>query len=142
MSGETGATGTAGAADSRLGGPALRLTVLVGENDRCHHRPLYSEIVHRARAAGLAGASVFRGVEGFGASSMVHTARLLSLSEDLPVAVVIVDTEERVRAFLPELGELAVEGLVTLERCEVLRYAGRAGGSATGSGPATGEGGA
>ncbi|MFE2106424.1 DUF190 domain-containing protein [Kitasatospora sp. NPDC059463] len=117
-----------GAGRPRLGGPALRLTVLVGENDRCRHRPLYSEIVHRARAAGLAGASVFRGVEGFGASSMVHTARLLSLSEDLPVAVVIVDAEERVRAFLPELEGLAVEGLVTLERCEVLRYAGRPGG--------------
>ncbi|MFB7472643.1 DUF190 domain-containing protein [Kitasatospora sp. NPDC056184] len=125
-----------GAAEPRLGGPALRLTVLVGENDRCHHRPLYSEIVHRARAAGLAGASVFRGVEGFGASSMVHTARLLSLSEDLPVAVVVVDTEERVRAFLPELAGLAVEGLVTLERCEVLRYAGRAGGTAAGEGGA------
>ncbi|WP_328956063.1 DUF190 domain-containing protein [Kitasatospora purpeofusca] len=109
---------------ARLGGPALRLTVLVGENDRRHHRPLYSEIVHRARAAGLAGASVFRGIEGFGASSLVHTARLLSLSEDLPVAVVIVDTEERVRAFLPELDGLRPAGLVTLERCEVLRYAG------------------
>ncbi|MFF2950881.1 DUF190 domain-containing protein [Kitasatospora sp. NPDC057965] len=132
-----------GATESpRLGGPALRLTVLVGENDRCHHRPLYSEIVHRARAAGLAGASVFRGVEGFGASSMVHTARLLSLSEDLPVAVVIVDTEDRVRAFLPELAELEVEGLATLERCEVLRYAGRTGGPATGPGPGPGEAGA
>ncbi|MFE7563530.1 DUF190 domain-containing protein [Kitasatospora sp. NPDC057500] len=116
-----------GAAGPRPGAAALRLTVLVGEGDRHRHRPLYSEIVHRARAAGLAGASVFRGVEGFGASSMVHTARLLSLSEDLPVAVVIVDTEERVRAFLPELEELAVEGLVTLERCEVVRYAGRPG---------------
>ncbi|MFC5663029.1 DUF190 domain-containing protein [Kitasatospora misakiensis] len=118
---------TAGAAGAspRLGGPALRLTVLVGENDRGHHRPLYSEIVHRARAAGLAGASVFRGIEGFGASSLVHTARLLSLSEDLPVAVVIVDAEERVRAFLPELDGLAVAGLVTLERCEVVRYAGQ-----------------
>ncbi|MFD0260684.1 DUF190 domain-containing protein [Kitasatospora indigofera] len=105
---------------SRLVGAALRLTVVVGEYDTWHHRPLYSEIVHRAHAAGLAGASVFRGVEGFGASSLIHTSRLLSLGEDLPVAVVIVDTEERVRAFLPELDELAPEGLVTLERCEVL----------------------
>ncbi|MFE2916032.1 DUF190 domain-containing protein [Kitasatospora indigofera] len=105
---------------SRLMGAALRLTVVVGEYDTWHHRPLYSEIVHRAHAAGLAGASVFRGVEGFGASSLIHTSRLLSLGEDLPVAVVIVDTEERVRAFLPELDELAPEGLVTLERCEVL----------------------
>ncbi|GGV32798.1 UPF0166 protein [Kitasatospora herbaricolor] len=106
---------------SRLVGAALRLTVVVGEYDTWHHRPLYSEIVHRAHAAGLAGASVFRGVEGFGASSVIHTSRLLSLGEDLPVAVVMVDTEERVRAFLPELDELAPEGLVTLERCEVLR---------------------
>ncbi|MFF9866406.1 DUF190 domain-containing protein [Streptomyces sp. NPDC013953] len=115
---------------------ALRLTVVVGEGDRWRHRPLYAEIVHRAREAGLAGASVFRGVEGFGSSSVVHTARLLSLSEDLPVAVVIVDEEERVRAFLPRLEELlarrgdgaadgagaAAEGLVTLERCEVVRW--------------------
>jgi PII-like signaling protein len=110
---------------TRLTGRALRLTVYIGENDTWHHRPLYAEIVHRARAAGLAGASVFRGVEGFGASSMIHTSRLLSLSEDLPVAVVIVDTEERVRAFLPQLDELVGEGLVTLDDCEVIRYVGR-----------------
>ncbi|MFE1588087.1 DUF190 domain-containing protein [Streptomyces sp. NPDC059402] len=110
---------------TRLTGGALRLTVFVGENDTWHHRPLYSEIVHRAHAAGLAGASVFRGVEGFGASSIVHTTRLLSLSEDLPVAVVVVDTEERVRDFLPQLDELVTEGLVTLDPCEVVRYEGR-----------------
>ncbi|MFE4356958.1 DUF190 domain-containing protein [Kitasatospora sp. NPDC056800] len=110
---------------SRLSGPALRLTVLVGENDRWRHRPLYSEIVHRARAAGLAGTSVFRGIEGFGASSLVHTTRLLSLSEDLPVAVVIVDEEERVRAFLPQLDGMVADGLVLLDRCEVVTYAGR-----------------
>ncbi|MFD8752515.1 DUF190 domain-containing protein [Kitasatospora sp. NPDC059577] len=118
---------------TRLGGPALRLTVLVGEGDRWHHRPLYSEVVHRARAAGLAGASVFRGIEGFGASSLVHTTRLLSLSEDLPVAVVIVDEEERVRAFLPQVDELVAEGLVLLDRCEVV--------TRTGRGPAGGPGG-
>ncbi|MET9680432.1 DUF190 domain-containing protein [Streptomyces coeruleorubidus] len=110
---------------TRLTGRALRLTVFVGENDTWHHKPLYSEIVHRAHAAGLAGASVFRGVEGFGASSLIHTSRLLSLSEDLPVAVVIVDTEPRIRAFLPQLDELVTEGLVTLDDCEVLRYTGR-----------------
>ncbi|MEU6065505.1 MULTISPECIES: DUF190 domain-containing protein [Streptomyces] len=113
---------------TRLTGRALRVTVYIGENDTWHHRPLYSEIVHRARAAGLAGASVFHGVEGFGASSMIHTSRLLSLSEDLPVAVVVVDTEERVRAFLPQLDELVTEGLVTLDDCEVIRYVGREGG--------------
>jgi PII-like signaling protein len=68
---------------------------------------------------------VFRGIEGFGASSLIHTSRLLSLSEDLPVAVVIVDSQERVRAFLPQLDELVAEGLVTLDDCEVIRYAGR-----------------
>jgi PII-like signaling protein len=113
------------AAMTRLTGRALRLTVLIGEHDTWHHRPLYSEIVHRAHAAGLAGASVFRGIEGFGASSLIHTSRLLSLSEDLPVAVVIVDSQERVRAFLPQLDELVAEGLVTLDDCEVIRYAGR-----------------
>ncbi|MBO8184950.1 DUF190 domain-containing protein [Streptomyces spirodelae] len=104
---------------------ALRLTVLVGENDQHHHRPVYAEIVHRAHAAGLAGASVFRGVEGFGASSLVHTTRLLSLSEDLPVAVVIVDEAARIRAFLPELAELTREALVLLDEVEVVRFPAR-----------------
>ncbi|MFE6823337.1 DUF190 domain-containing protein [Streptomyces sp. NPDC057690] len=115
---------------TRLTGTALRLTVFVGENDTWHRKPLYTEIVHRARAAGLAGASVFRGIEGFGASSLIHTSRLLSLSEDLPVAIVVVDTEERVRAFLPELDELVAEGMVTLDPCEVIRYVGRGGNGA------------
>jgi PII-like signaling protein len=110
---------------TRLTGSALRLTVFVGEGDVWHHKPLYSEIVHRAHAAGLAGASVFHGVEGFGASSRVHTSRLLSLSEDLPVAIIIVDTAERVRAFLPQLDELVTEGLVILDDVEVIRYVGR-----------------
>ncbi|MET8409625.1 DUF190 domain-containing protein [Streptomyces sp. NPDC005195] len=110
---------------TRLTGSALRVTIFIGENDVWHHRPLYTEIVHRARAAGLAGASVFRGIEGFGASSLIHTSRLLSLSEDLPVAIVLVDTGERVRAFLPQLDELVGEGLVILDDCEVVRYTGR-----------------
>ncbi|MDX3755195.1 DUF190 domain-containing protein [Streptomyces mirabilis] len=112
---------------TRLTGSALRVTIFIGENDVWHHKPLYTEIVHRAHAAGLAGASVFRGIEGFGASSLIHTSRLLSLSEDLPVAIVIVDTEDRVRAFLPQLDELVGEGLVILDDCEVIRYAGRDG---------------
>lgn len=109
----------------KLEGRALRLTVYVGENDQVHHRPLYSEIVHRAHAAGLAGASVFRGLEGYGASSHIHTSRILSLSEDLPIAVVIVDAEERVRAFLPQLDDLVREGLVMLDEVDVVRYVGR-----------------
>ncbi|GJF32340.1 UPF0166 protein [Kitasatospora sp. NE20-6] len=106
---------------SRLRGTALRLTVLVGEDERHHGRPLYTEVVHRAHAAGLAGASVFRGIEGFGASSVVHTSRLLSLAEGLPVAVVVVDTAERIREFLPRLEELTGLGLVLLDECEVVR---------------------
>ncbi|WP_431679826.1 DUF190 domain-containing protein [Kitasatospora sp. KL5] len=109
---------------TRLRGTALRLTVLVGENHRHRSRPLYTEVVHRAHAAGLAGASVFRGIEGFGASSMIHTARLLSLGEDLPVAVVVVDAAERIRAFLPQLEDLPGLGLVLLDECEVVRGAG------------------
>jgi uncharacterized protein len=109
-----------------LDGPALRLTIFIGEDDTWHHKPLYHEIVHRAHTAGLAGASVLRGIEGYGASSRIHTTRLLSLSEDLPVAVIIIDTEKRIREFLPQLDDLVTEGLVILDPVEVVRYVGRA----------------
>ena len=108
-----------------LRGAAQRLTVIVGESDVVGHRPLYTEVVHRAHAAGLAGASVFRGIEGYGASQHIHTTRLLSLSEDLPVAVVVVDTVDRIAAFLPQLEELVGEGLVLLEDVHVVRHVGR-----------------
>jgi PII-like signaling protein len=108
-----------------LSGPARRLTVIVGEDDVWHHKPLYSEIVHRAHEAGLAGASVFRGLEGYGASGLVHTSRLLSLSENLPVFVVIIDARERIEKFLPQLDELMSEGVAVLDDVYVHRSAGR-----------------
>ena len=111
-----------------ISGSALRLTVYIGESDTWHRKPLYTEIVHRAQRAGLAGASVFRGVEGYGASSTIHTTRLLSMSEDLPVAVVVIDTADRIRAFLPQLDELVTEGLITLDEVEVVRHTGRSDG--------------
>lgn len=106
-------------------GSAARLTIIVKGNDQWHHRPLYTEIVHRAHAAGLAGASVFHGIEGYGKSSHIHTSRILSLSDDLPCSVVIVDVDARVRSFLPQIDELVTEGLVMLDRVEVVKYAGR-----------------
>lgn len=108
-----------------LSGRALRLTILVDDTDTWRHRPMFTEIVHRAHAAGLAGASVFRGMEGFGAGQIVHTTRLLSMADDLPVAIVIVDAEEKIRAFLPRLDELSIEGLAVLDQVEVVHYRGR-----------------
>ncbi|WP_436763830.1 DUF190 domain-containing protein [Streptosporangium sp. V21-05] len=102
-------------------GRALRLTIFVDDTDIWHHRPLYTEIVHRAHAAGLAGASVFHGLEGFGTTSIVHTTRLLSMADDLPVAITIVDTEERIRGFLPQLDDLIAGGLAILDEVEVVR---------------------
>ncbi len=103
-------------------GSATRLTIYLGEDDHWHHKPLYHEIVRRARDAGLAGASVLRGVEGYGTSSLIHTTRILSLSEDLPVVIVIIDEEAKLRAFLPRLDELIGDGLVTLDQVEVVRH--------------------
>ncbi|KZM74670.1 DUF190 domain-containing protein [Nocardia terpenica] len=106
----------------KTSGRALRLSIFVGENDVWHHRPVYSEIVHRAHKAGLAGATVLRGVEGFGASSRIHTAHLFRLSQDLPMVIVIADAEDRIRAFLPQLDELDLTGLVVLDDVDTIRY--------------------
>lgn len=111
----------------RLNGSAKRVTVLIGEDDTWHHRPLHSEIVHRAHVAGMAGASVFRGLEGYGVSSHVHTSRILSLTGDLPIAVVVIDTEDKIEVFVRQLDELLTDGLVVVDDVWVHRYPGRDG---------------
>lgn len=98
------------------------LRVFIGESDKHHGRPLYEVIVELARQRGLAGATVLRGMMGFGAHSRLHTAKVLRLSEDLPIVIEIVDKPERIAAFLPELDRLIEEGLVTLEKVRVLAY--------------------
>lgn len=107
-------------------GQARRLTIFLSETARWHRHPVYTEIVHRAHAKGLAGASVMRGIEGFGAGHHLHTSRILSLSEDLPVAIIIVDTADRIDAFLPELDELVTDGLVIADDVDVVSYTSRA----------------
>lgn len=109
----------------RLEGRAEQLTIFVGETDQFEHRPLYTEIVERAHAAGLAGVTVLRGIEGYGASSHIHTTRILRLSEDLPVVIVIVDQHERIEEFIPTLDALITEGLVVRDVVEVITYRGR-----------------
>jgi PII-like signaling protein len=98
------------------------LRIFVGESDRYGHRPLYEEIVLKAREAGLAGATVLRGVMGFGRNSILHTAKILRLSEDLPMVVEIVDSLEKVKAFMPQLDDMIKDGLVTLEEVKVIHY--------------------
>lgn len=106
----------------RLEGEGKLLRIFIGESDRWEHRPLYEEIVKRARERGLAGATVLRGIEGFGASSRLHTTRILRLSEDLPLVIEIVDEADKVDAFVSEIDHMVTEGLVTLERVEVIAY--------------------
>lgn len=103
-------------------GRALRLSIFIGESDHWHHKPVYTEIVHRAHKAGLAGATVIRGIEGYGAASRIHTTHLFRLSDDLPVLIVIADTADRIRAFLPQLDDLDLSGLVALDEVESIQY--------------------
>ena len=106
----------------KLEGTGKLLRIFIGESDTWHGKPLYQAIVERVREHGLAGATVLRGIEGFGAESHLHTARILRLSEDLPVLIEIVDTEENIRGILPGLDEMIADGLVTLETVEVFAY--------------------
>ena len=106
----------------KLTGQGLLLRVFIGEKDRWQGRPLYEALVLKARAAGLAGATVLRGAEGFGAHSRLHSAKVLRLSEDLPIVIELVDREDRIRAFIPVCDGMIGEGLITLEPVEVLKY--------------------
>jgi len=98
------------------------LRIFVGESDRWDGKPLYEAIVLEARKRGLAGATVIKGFMGFGAHSRIHTAKLLELSQDLPIIVEIVDAAEKIEAFMPDLEKMVGDGLITIERAEVLLY--------------------
>ncbi len=110
----------------KIAGTGKLLRIFVGESDRFRGHALYEAIVRRARELGLAGATVWRGIEGYGAASRIHTAKILRLSEDLPVLIEIVDTEEKIRAALPEFDAMLEAsgggGLVTLESAEIIKY--------------------
>ncbi len=106
----------------KIEGEGKLLRLFIGESDRWHGRPLYQAIVERVREEGLAGATVIRGIEGFGADSHLHTSRILRLSEDLPVVIEIVDTPERIDRVVPILDEMVREGMVTLERVQIVSY--------------------
>jgi len=101
---------------------AKLLRIFIGENDRWQHQPLYEAIVLKARELGLAGATVLRGPMGFGSKSHLHTAKILRLSTDLPMVIEMVDSSEKISLLLPHLDEMVVEGLVTLEDVQVIKY--------------------
>jgi PII-like signaling protein len=106
----------------KIEGEARRVRVYIGESDHWHGRPLFTAIVERCQREGLAGATVLRGIEGYGANSRIHTARILRLSEDLPVVVDIVDRAEKIDQLLPILDEMVTEGLITLETVQIVKY--------------------
>jgi uncharacterized protein len=106
----------------KLEGEAQLLRVFVGESDQWHGKPVYEAIVLKARELHLAGATVLRGPMGFGANSRLHTVKILRLSEDLPIIVEIVDTEQKIAGLLPHIDEMVTEGLVTLEKVRVIKY--------------------
>ncbi len=106
----------------KLSGQAELLRIFIGESDKYQGKPLHEVIVHEARRRGMAGATVLRGILGFGADSRMHTAKVLRLSEDLPIVVEIVDRPERIAELLPDLDKMIVEGLITLEKVQVIAY--------------------
>jgi PII-like signaling protein len=106
-----------------LEGEQTLVRIFIGESDRWHHQPLSTALVERLRREGFAGATVLRGLEGFGARSVLHTSHLLELSHDLPLVLEVVETEEHVQRLIPILDEMVADGLVTLEKVRVLKYA-------------------
>src|SRR5215470_4552853 len=106
----------------KIEGPGKLVRIYVGEADHWHGQALYNAIVELARKEGLAGATVTRGIEGFGANSRIHTASILRLSEDLPIKIEIIDTEDRIATFLPLLDGMVTEGLITVQDCEIVKY--------------------
>ena len=105
-----------------LTGEQLMVRIFFGESDKWKHQPMETALLERLRKEGFAGATVFRGVAGFGANSVIHTTHLLEMSSDLPMVIEVVDTEERVEQLLPILDEMLDDGLVTIEKVRVLRY--------------------
>ncbi len=106
----------------KISGQARRLRIYIGESDKYKGTPLYHAIVLKAKELGLAGATVFRGVEGFGANSRIHSARILDISSDLPILIDIVDSIEYINLLLPFLDEVVKEGLITIEDVEIIKY--------------------
>ena len=106
----------------RLPSEAKLLRIFIGEADKYEGKPLYEVIINLARQKGMAGATVIRGLMGFGAHTRMHTAKILRLSEDLPIVIEIVDEPEKIEAFLPEIDQMIREGLVTLEKIGVIAY--------------------
>ena len=106
----------------KIDGEGELLRIFIGESDHWNGKPLFEAIVLRARELGLAGATVLRGLEGFGAHSRIHTSSILRLSQDLPIVVEIVDQRERIEAFLPILDEMVHEGMITVEKVRVIAY--------------------
>jgi uncharacterized protein len=106
-----------------LDGEQVLVRIFIGESDRWHQKPLSTALLERLRREGFAGATVFQATAGFGARSVLHTSHILRLSEDLPIVIEVVDTPEHVERLLPILDEMVAEGLVTLEKARVLKYA-------------------
>ncbi len=106
----------------KLEGEGQLLRIFIGENDHWHGRPLYEAITLKAREMGLAGATVYRGMMGFGADSRMHTSKVLRLSEDLPIVIEIVDKPEQIQAILPILDQMVTEGMITVEPVHILAY--------------------